>query len=160
MDSSVNQTPGCPAQRNPDPPDPNVDPARRTFLHRCIGFMSAVAAGIVAFPVITFLRLPRRLGGATAIEVPLANLSVDQALYFDRQGIQIVLIYTQKEPKVFNAACTHLGCLVAWDQNKHIFACPCHGAVFDDLGAPVRGPVNTPLKKIKFEIKQNKIIIA
>jgi len=122
--------------------------------------MSALAAGVVAFPIVSFLRLPRRLGGATTIEVPLADLSEDQALYFDRQGIQIVLIYTQNEPKVFDAACTHLGCLVAWDQNKHIFFCPCHGAVFDELGAPVKGPVNIPLKKIEFKIKENKIIIA
>jgi len=160
MDSSSNQSPTCPAHRNPDPLDASVRTERRTFLHRCIGFMSAVAAGIVAYPIFSFLRLPRRLGGATTIEVPLADLSEDQALYFDRQGIQIVLIYTQNEPKVFDAACTHLGCLVAWDQNKHIFFCPCHGAVFDELGAPVQGPINTPLKKIEFEIKENKIIIA
>ena len=106
------------------------------------------------------MRLPKRLGGAKIIEILLADLSEDQALYFDRQGVQIVLVYTNKEPKVFDASCTHLGCLVSWDQNKHVFVCPCHGAIFDDAGEVVSGPVNEPLKEIKFEIKENKIYIG
>jgi cytochrome b6-f complex iron-sulfur subunit len=134
--------------------------ARRSFLNKCIGAMSALAAAIVVFPVISFMRLPKRLGGAKIIEVLIADLSEDQALYFDRQGVQIVLVYTNKEPKVFDAACTHLGCLVSWDQNKHVFICPCHGAIFDDAGGVVSGPINEPLKEIKFEIKENKIFIG
>lgn len=122
--------------------------------------MTGAAAFVVAFPVVSFFRLPRRINTAKKIEVALTDMSVDQALFFERQGEQIVLVYTDKEPKVFNAACTHLGCLVTWDQNEHIFHCPCHGAVFDDKGQAVKGPVNAPLKKIDFEIKNNTIVIS
>jgi cytochrome b6-f complex iron-sulfur subunit len=136
------------------------DPHRRNFLQTCITAMTGIAAVIVAYPVFSFLRLPRRIRGDQTIEVPLAGLSEDQALYIERQGTQIVLIYTHQEPKVFDAACTHLGCLVAWDNNDHIFHCPCHGAVFNDHGDVVSGPINLPLRKIKFEIKNNTLIIA
>jgi Rieske Fe-S protein len=122
--------------------------------------MTGIAAFVVAFPVLSFFRLPKWISTAKRIEVPLTQLSEDQALFFDRQGVQIVLIYTAREPKVFDAACTHLGCLVTWDQNEHIFHCPCHGAVFDDKGQAVKGPVNTPLKKIDFEIKNNVLVIS
>lgn len=153
---------GCPYQNTgTKPPGNSNNPDRRGFLHFCIGIMTAISAFMVAFPLFSFCgRLPKKLGGSKRIEVAIDELSEDQALYFNRQGNQIVLVYTNKEPKVFDASCTHLGCLVAWDQNSHIFRCPCHGAAFGDRGEVVSGPVNAPLKKIKFEIKDKKIIIA
>lgn len=133
---------------------------RRGFFHACFALPTGIAACIVAFPVFSFFRLPKRVSATRKIEVPIAELSEDQALFFDRQGAQIVLIYTGREPKAFDAACTHLGCLVTWDQDEHIFHCPCHRAVFDDKGQPVKGPVNAPLKKIDFEIKNDVIVIS
>jgi len=134
--------------------------SRRGFFHACIGLMTGAAGFIVAFPIFSFLRLPKRINAARSIEVPLADLKEDQALFFEREGVQIALIYTNREPKAFDAACTHLGCLVSWDQNQHVFHCPCHGAVFDDQGRAVKGPVNAPLRTIKFEIKKDTLVIT
>ncbi len=122
--------------------------------------MAGVAGLVVAFPVFSFMRLPKRINTAKSIEVPVADLKEDQAMFFEREGVQIAVIYTNREPKAFDAACTHLGCLVSWDQNEHVFHCPCHGAVFDDQGAAVKGPVNMPLKKVKFEIAKGVLVIA
>jgi cytochrome b6-f complex iron-sulfur subunit len=133
---------------------------RRGFFHACFALMTGIAAFVVAFPVFSFFRLPKRIRTVKKIEVPIAGLSEDQALFFQRQGVQIVLVYTDRKPKVFDAACTHLGCLVMWDQNEHLFHCPCHGAVFDDNGQALKGPVNKPLKSINFEIKNNVIVIV
>lgn len=135
-------------------------PSRRGFFHACIALMTGIAGLIVAFPIFSFLRLPKRINTAKSIELPLADLSESQALFFEREGTQVVLIYTNRQPKAFDAACTHLGCLVSWDQNDHVFRCPCHGAVFDDQGAAVKGPVNVPLKKVKFEINKGVLVIA
>jgi cytochrome b6-f complex iron-sulfur subunit len=134
--------------------------SRRGFFHACFAMMTGIAGLIVAYPVFSFMRLPKRINTAKSIELPLADLKEDQALFFERDGIQVVLIYTNREPKAFDAACTHLGCLVSWDQNEHVFRCPCHGAVFNDQGAVVKGPVNTPMKKVKFEITKNVLVIA
>lgn len=135
-------------------------PNRRGFFHACFALMTAVAGLVVAFPIFSFMRLPKRINAAKTIELPLATLSENQALFFERDGVQIVVIYTNREPKAFDAACTHLGCLVAWDQNEHVFRCPCHGAVFSDEGAALKGPVNMPLKKVKFEIAKGVLVIA
>jgi len=135
-------------------------PSRRGFFHACFAVMTGIAGFIVAFPIFSFMRLPKRINTAKSIELPLATLSESQALFFEREGTQIVVIYTNREPKAFDAACTHLGCLVSWDQNEHVFRCPCHGAVFNDQGAAVKGPVNMPLKKIKFEIAKGVLVIA
>ena len=45
---------------------------------------------------------------------------------------------TSGEPIIaFSAACTHLGCLVQWQEDKRQFPCPCHGRTFDATGDPV-----------------------
>ena len=147
------------AREKADGPDLS-QPTRRGFFHVCIAAMTGIAGLAVAFPILSFLRLPKRINAAKSIEVPLAGLSESQALFFERDGTQIVVINTNKEPKAYDAACTHLGCLVSWDQNEHVFRCPCHGAVFDDQGAAVKGPVNMPLKKVKFEINKGVLVIA
>jgi Rieske Fe-S protein len=135
------------------------DGTRRRFLHLCMGGMGTAAVGTVAYPIIGFLGLPRRVGGAPTIKVPVADLTEDQVRYFDREGVQIVVVYTEKTPKVFDAACTHLGCVMTWDPNDHRFLCPCHGAVFDHRGQIVRGPVNEPMRQIDFEIQDGTIVI-
>jgi cytochrome b6-f complex iron-sulfur subunit len=141
-------------------PVSSLQSSRRGFFHVCIAMMAGIAGFIVAFPVFSFLRLPKRIHTAKSIELPLADLKEDQALFFEREGVQVVVIYTNREPKAFDAACTHLGCLVSWDQNAHVFHCPCHGAVFDDQGAVVKGPVNAPLKKVEFQIAKGVLVIA
>ncbi|RPJ37433.1 MAG: ubiquinol-cytochrome c reductase iron-sulfur subunit [Planctomycetaceae bacterium] len=134
--------------------------SRRGFFHACFAMMAGIAGLVVAFPIFSFMRLPKRINTAKSIEVPLADLKEDQAVFFEREGVQIVVIYTNQEPKAFDAGCTHLGCLVSWDQNQHVFHCPCHGAIFDDQGTAVKGPVNMPLKKVKFEIAKGVLVIA
>ncbi|KAE8660926.1 Cytochrome b6-f complex iron-sulfur subunit [Hibiscus syriacus] len=40
----------------------------------------------------------------------------------------------------YNAVCTHLGCVVPFNQAENKFICPCHGSQYNDQGRVVRGP--------------------
>lgn len=143
------------------PEDPqDATPSRRRFCEACIVGMGAASAGAVAYPVVAFLGRPVNLQGSQTVRVPLAELSEDQARYIDHDGQQIVVLYTGRTPKVLSASCSHLGCIVAWDNVKHVFRCPCHGAVFDDQGKPVSGPVSQSLHPIPFEINGGNIVIT
>lgn len=39
-----------------------------------------------------------------------------------------------------NAVCTHLGCVVPWNDAENKFICPCHGSQYNSQGKVVRGP--------------------
>lgn len=60
----------------------------------------------------------------------------------------------------FSSVCTHLGCLVNWDNNKKEFLCPCHGGKFDINGAVIAGPPPKPLTRLPLEIKDGKVYLG
>ncbi len=133
---------------------------RRRFCQAAIGGATAITVGTVVYPIVAFLKLPVRLGDAKPVEVPLERLVPGQAYYADFQGQQVIVVMAEAGPKVFDAACTHLGCNVVWDTAHSNFHCPCHGAVFSGEGKVVSGPVSTPLREVPFEVKNGVLVIS
>jgi glycine/D-amino acid oxidase-like deaminating enzyme/nitrite reductase/ring-hydroxylating ferredoxin subunit len=59
-----------------------------------------------------------------------------RAVYRDEEGALHVL----------SATCTHLGCLVAFNDAERSWECPCHGSRFSVDGDVLQGPANRPLE--------------
>jgi glycine/D-amino acid oxidase-like deaminating enzyme/nitrite reductase/ring-hydroxylating ferredoxin subunit len=57
------------------------------------------------------------------------------AAYRDAQGTLTVR----------SATCTHMGCVVAWNDAERTWDCPCHGSRFTPTGRVISGPAETPL---------------
>jgi len=85
-----------------------------------------------------------RVAGMLSREEPLAPDSGriervggrPRAVYRDARG----------DLHVLSPRCTHLGCIVAWNDLEKTWDCPCHGGRFHPTGKPLYGPPTSSLE--------------
>jgi len=61
-----------------------------------------------------------------------------------------------------SAACTHMGCIVQWQNSDKKFHCPCHGGLFTEYGKPDNlSPVHylTQLPRLDTKIEDGKVFV-
>jgi glycine/D-amino acid oxidase-like deaminating enzyme/nitrite reductase/ring-hydroxylating ferredoxin subunit len=70
-----------------------------------------------------------------------------------RRGLKKVAVYRDGSGTLHerSAVCTHLGCIVAWNDIEKTWDCPCHGSRFDCLGTVINGPANRDLSQVDEE---------
>jgi glycine/D-amino acid oxidase-like deaminating enzyme/nitrite reductase/ring-hydroxylating ferredoxin subunit len=61
------------------------------------------------------------------------------AVYRDEQGV----VHRR------SAICSHLGCVVGWNDSEKTWDCPCHGSRFDAYGKVVNGPAPSDLDEVR-----------
>ncbi|WP_205504397.1 FAD-dependent oxidoreductase [Rufibacter psychrotolerans] len=67
-----------------------------------------------------------------------------------QKGLAKVAVYcdAQGQRHECSAVCTHLGCIVQWNDLENSWDCPCHGSRFDPFGKVVAGPAIKDLEKL------------
>lgn len=133
---------------------------RRRFIDWCIG-CGLCAGGVgMAAPAAMFL-WPARKGGPGATDLP-----VGRAEEWPVGGGRVVQLHARPvlvirreadEFRAFSAICTHLGCLVKWNEQIARIECPCHAAAFDDAGRVISGPPPAPLPPIDVSVKDGEV---
>jgi Rieske Fe-S protein len=66
-----------------------------------------------------------------------------------RHGTRMIAVYRDEGGELHqrNAACTHLKCIVNWNDLEKSWDCPCHGSRFGPLGEVLNGPAAAPLEE-------------
>ncbi|HAK89835.1 MAG TPA: hypothetical protein DCP24_12385 [Nitrospiraceae bacterium] len=73
---------------------------------------------------------------------------------------RVFLVAAGTDLTAFSSVCTHLGCLVNWDNNKKEFLCPCHAGKYDINGNVIAGPPPRPLTRLPLKIEDGKVYVG
>lgn len=155
------QNAGNIAKRQAAPPEMT----RRGFFQWALGFAVVATLGGVIVPVIGYLWPPARraAGGASRVLVGGAkDLPVGQAKVLPVNDKPVIVVNTaQGGLKAFSAICTHLGCVVEWNQSKQYILCPCHDGRFNPVtGAVISGPPPAPLPSVRVAVENDQIYVG
>ncbi|MCL5961040.1 MAG: ubiquinol-cytochrome c reductase iron-sulfur subunit [Chloroflexi bacterium] len=144
-------------------PDRGRPIARREFLKYGFGFAGLVTLAGVLTPIIGFIWPPAGQGGGgggrilvgTTTEIP-----VGKAKFARFNNKPAIVVNTPEGVKALSAVCTHLGCIVKWNEQGHFIQCPCHDGRFSTNGMVISGPPPAPLAQIPVALDGDKIYIG
>jgi cytochrome b6-f complex iron-sulfur subunit len=130
---------------------------------RLIGYAWIGASVVVIGELIggTFAFLWPRRKQATGENVSIAgkvtDFKVGEVIPFRKE--KTFIIRTEGGFMAISAVCTHLNCIVNWNQILKRFECPCHGAKFNQMGEVLEGPPPRPLDVYKLQISAGNLVI-
>ncbi|HID38887.1 MAG TPA: Rieske (2Fe-2S) protein [Calditrichaeota bacterium] len=88
-----------------------------------------------------------------------SELPVGKAKKIALSGKPVYVVRLDDGYKVFSGVCTHLGCIVRWEEQKGRFYCPCHQGIFSKTGEVLGGPPPRPLDEFEVHLEQNLVFI-
>jgi cytochrome b6-f complex iron-sulfur subunit len=139
-----------------------VDFERRSFLHKVVGGVGAVVAATTLYPIVKFIIPPAKtISNVSELTVGKAAEVADGAgKIYQFNEDKVIVVNQGGVLTAVSAVCTHLGCLVHWENGAKELACPCHGAKYKVTGDIISGPQPKPLKLYKARIESDNIIIS
>ena len=138
--------------------------SRRNLLAGGLTTAAAAAAGVVAgvgldraehgAPPTTWNTTLVPNGVWTAL-FPAAELPVGGVRRFATDQVVGFVLHTAAGFEALSGACTHMGCLVVWNNAARTFDCPCHGGRFleDGWAAPSSPVAYRPLPAIETRVQ-------
>jgi cytochrome b6-f complex iron-sulfur subunit len=137
---------------------------RRKSIQLLLGFSIVSTLGGIVGPIIAYL-LPRSADTSTGGPVAVGKVedfALGSGTVVSVNDKPVILVNNKTGGlKAFSAICTHLGCVVAWDQHKNVIHCPCHEGIFNPTtGAVVSGPPPRGLSGYELAIKDGQVLIG
>ncbi len=146
---------------------------RRTFLCQVgVGLLGASAAlivgGVAATTAVGHLAKADKiwLPAASLNDIPLGDITtlrlrydLKNGLYTEKMAVPVLVSRTDQGIICFKASCTHLGCMVKWDESSGRFRCACHGGIFDRDGRVLAGPPPRPLDRYRFQVDSGHLLV-
>jgi cytochrome b6-f complex iron-sulfur subunit len=131
---------------------------RRLIAYAWMG-AAAIVIGELIGGTIAFL-WPRRKGSRVEtvfIAGKVTDFKVGQVIPFRKE--RTFIMRTEGGFLAISAICTHLNCVVNWNEMLKKFECPCHGAKFNQNGEVLEGPPPRPLNLYKLQIVAGNVVV-
>jgi cytochrome b6-f complex iron-sulfur subunit len=119
----------------------------------------AVVIAELAGGVFAFLWPRRRRGKEEKIFVAgkVSDFKIGAIVAFRKEKTFVVRL--EGGFLAISSVCTHLHCIVNWNELAKRFECPCHGAKFNIEGEVLEGPPPRPLDIHKLEVAAGNVVI-
>jgi cytochrome b6-f complex iron-sulfur subunit len=148
----------------PDPGRVSTPTTRRRIL-RWLGGLTVVSTGaMILTPIIAFLVPTSSVAGGNGGKVLVGttdDIPPGAGKVVAMGSKPAIVVNTDSGVKAYSAICTHLGCVVAWNDLSSQIVCPCHGGLFSPAtGAVLGGPPPTPLAPLKVSVEGNQIFLT
>jgi cytochrome b6-f complex iron-sulfur subunit len=131
---------------------------RRLMAYAWVG-AAAIVIGELIGGTIAFL-WPRRKGPKVEtvfIAGKVADFKAGEVIPFRKE--RTFVVRTEEGFLAISAICTHLNCVVNWNEMLKKFECPCHGAKFNQNGEVLEGPPPRPLNLYKLQIVAGNVVV-
>jgi cytochrome b6-f complex iron-sulfur subunit len=138
---------------------------RRRFLYYLLGFSVVATAAGVLTPIVGYIWPPNKAATGEGGQVEVGKttdypVGTGQVVPVNDKPV-IVVNSTQGGLKAYSAICTHLGCIVGWDQPRQFILCPCHDGRFNPVnGAVISGPPPAPLPEMPVTVEGDTIYVT
>lgn len=114
-----------------------------------------------AWIVSAFLKPPRsrRSLAEKVLKVgPVDSIPVGGAQLVRRSNEPVFIVRAAEESWVgLSGVCTHLQCVLRWNEEGRRLDCPCHRASFDLNGNVLQGPAPAALRRFRVETQRGQI---
>ncbi len=152
-------------QHDSDSNDQDGAIGRRRLITYLLGFSVVATLGGVLTPIVGYLWPPKRAsaGGSGRMQVgTTADFPAGQGKVVPVNDKPVIMVNTaQGGLKAFSAICTHLGCIVEWDQARQLILCPCHDGRFNAInGAIISGPQPAPLPELALTVEDDAVYVS
>jgi cytochrome b6-f complex iron-sulfur subunit len=138
--------------------------SRRRFLRWLGGLTVVSTVAMVVTPVLGFL-VPTRSGRAAAggkvLVATTADIPPGGGKVVAMGSTPAIVVNTEQGVRAYSAICTHLGCVVAWNDLIGAIQCPCHDGRFNPAsGAVISGPPPAPLPPLNVSVEGEQIFLS
>jgi len=160
-----------PTPRSQDPEDIQKRDFIKGVTAAVLGFMSLA----LTWPLVSYL-IPSSNEGAEGKFIKTPGFSklpigqptklttdedVDVQAFITTKVVYDVWVIKHAEDKatIYSTLCPHLNCRYNFDKTKDVFACPCHGSVFNESGKCIAGPAPRPLDTLPYKIEGGELYV-
>jgi cytochrome b6-f complex iron-sulfur subunit len=136
---------------------------RRGLLQWILGGGLAASIGTFLYPLLRFMEPPEMpeasVNEASGGKVTDLKPNSGKIVKFGSQPVLLIRV-SESEWRAFSAVCTHLGCIVQYEAQRHQIWCACHNGLYDLNGRVVSGPPPRPLEPYDVRLRGDEVIVT